>query len=145
MSLNQLIAHLNNRGGFELVSHSVADSQIRLLGRVHRESMGPWLVLLQHLLSLESDRPWSLDVSKNYFLKNKQVVFAWRVLIQAPDVAQHLPSLVHAVLNAPRARMVVEEQPLVGASASRGDLVRGKGAQGVLKAAVGPLAVAGMR
>jgi hypothetical protein len=83
-----------------------------------------------------------VDISKQYFLRNERVLFGWRLIFQGEGVAEHLPKICEAVSNAPRAKAVVEEQPLAGARGDRNAPRGGKGAQGVLGAVVGPMAIA---
>lgn len=140
--ISQILQNLHVRGGFEVVNKSAKDTQIRLMGRVPKQSMAGWLIIVQRLL-LASGAGWSADISKQYFLRNERVVFGWRVIFQGPELETHITAIEQVITNAPRARAVVDEVPLVGARASRNEPGNtGKGAQGILKAAVGPMAVA---
>jgi len=142
MQVDDLLNQLHTRGGFELVNQSTTETQARLMGRVHRNAMGAWLILVQNLL-LRSGQGWSVDISKQYFLRDGRVVYAWRLIFQGKELERAMPDICQTIINAPRAKSVIEEQPLVGARANRNaPNAKGKGAQGVLTAAVGPMAVA---
>jgi hypothetical protein len=83
-----------------------------------------------------------VDISKQYFLRNDQVVFGWRLIFQG-DLVTNMADMVQSIINAPRPRAILEEQALPGVRGDRNSPgASGKGAQGVLKAAVGPMAVA---
>lgn len=143
MNADGLILKLRERGGFEVVNQAPSASQLRLMGRVPKPAMPGWLIIVQRLLIQASKAAWSVDISKQYFLRNDQVVFGWRLIFQGQDLEQHLPAIGQVIVNAPRARAFVSEQILAGASPTRNEPgPTGKGAQGVLKAAVGPQAVA---
>lgn len=144
MKVDSLLYKLQERGGFEVVNNTPSANQVRLMGRVPKPAMAGWLILVQRLL-LQSDRSpaWSVDISKQYFLRNDQVVFGWRLIFQGKELEAHLYEIEQTITNAPRARAFVDEQILAGAQANRNaPNSSGKGAQGVLKAAVGPQAVA---
>ncbi len=142
-SLLNLLNKLHQRGGFEIVNRTASDKQARLMGRVPKPAMPGWLIIVQRLLLRADKAAWSVDISKQYFLRNDQVVFGWRLIFQGPELEKALPDIEQTVLNAPRVRAFVDEQVLAGASGSRNEPgPTGKGAQGVLKAAVGPMAVA---
>ena len=147
MQAEDLLHRLQVRGGFDTVNHGVTAKQLRVLGRVPRESMDGWLIIVQRLLrAAGSAQGWSIDVSKQYFLKNDRVVYGWRLIFQGAEVWEHLDDLVQIISNAPRPKVVLDEQPLGGARGDRNaPSATGKGAQGVLKAAVGPVAVAQAR
>ena len=133
-----LIQTLSTRAGFDVVNQSVTDNQVRIIHRVAKEGMPNWLVVMQELLQASETAPWSVDLSKQYFLRNGRLIYGWRFILQAPDVLEHLDAVIKAVEKAPRARRIIEEQPLAGASAHRNTLVRGRGAQSTLRSQTGP-------
>ena len=142
MNFAELVRILKMRGGFDVVNHAITKNQIRVLGRVPKDMMNAWLVIIHHMLSHSEAAAWSVDISKQYFLRNGRVLFGWRLIIQGDDIEQHLPSICEALSNTPRPKVIVEEQKLYGASSNRNAPRGGKGAQGVLTAVVGPMAVA---
>jgi len=132
---------LRIRGGFELVTEHNDRNQLRLMGRVPRAAVGGWLLIVRHLL-LASD-VWSVDVSKQYFIKGGKLVFGWRVLFQFPESFLYDP-IVSAINSAPKARIILEEQPLMGARSDRNvpnSQNNGRGAQSSLNATIGPAAI----
>lgn len=142
MNFAELVRVLKMRGGFDVVNQSVTTNQIRILGRVPKDMMNAWLVIIHHMLSHSEAASWSVDISKQYFLRNGRVLFGWRVIFQGEQIEQHLPMICEAISNTPRPKVIIEEQRLHGASANRNSPRGGKGAQGVLTAVVGPMAVA---
>lgn len=140
---------LRMRGGFEMVNHQVGPTQVRMLGRVRSQSMGSWLVVANHLLTISDGGPgWSVDISKQYFRRSGKMMYAWRLIFQSEQVTERLSSIAQTVVAAPRARAIVDEQALPGVRGDRNApsaANRGKGAQSSLKAAVGPMAVAALQ
>lgn len=145
MNLAEFVRLLKMRGGFELVNHNSTVNQVRILGRVPKESMNSWLVIIHQLLKLSESSSWSADISKQYFLRQGRVLFGWRVILQGENVEGYMGVLCEAVSNAPRPKVILEEQRLYGASPDRNAPRGGKGAQGVLTAVVGPMAIAQQR
>lgn len=145
LKFNELYQVLRARGGYEVVSRTEGPTQLRLLGRVPSELMDSWKVVMHHLLNLSERSSWSIDISKQYFLRHGKLVYGWRTIIQGPDVSSRLSEISDAIRNAPRAKVIIEEQRLVGVSANRNSPKGGKGAQGVLTAVVGPMAIAAQR
>ncbi len=142
MNFAELVRVLKMRGGFDLVSQSVTENQLRILGRVPKDMMNAWLVVIHQLLGRSETASWSVDISKQYFLRNGKVLYGWRIIIQAQQVEGHLGAICEAISNTPRPKVIVEEQRLYGASSNRNSPKGGKGAQGVLSAVVGPMAIA---
>jgi len=144
-AISSLSQTLKMRSGYELVSCSEAPNQVRILGRVPGEMMDTWKVMMSALLDASERASWNIDISKQYFKRQGHLVFGWRIILQGQDVADRLLEVCEVVSNAPRAKVVVEEQRLYGASANRNAPRGGKGAQGVLTAVVGPMAIAAQR
>ena len=136
----QLFAAFEARVGFEVVSKSSTESQLRLIGRVPSQKMGDWLIIIQRLLGRSEEADWNIDISKQYFLRSGKILYGWRLIVQADEVAGHLDEIVSLVTSSPRSKKEITEIPLTGAGAHRTTLKRGKGAQSVLNASVGPLA-----
>jgi len=146
MQVEDLLHKLQVRGGFETVNDTKSNTQLRILGRVPKESMNMWLIVVQRFLAASEKSDWTVDVSKQYFLKNDRVVFGWRLIFQGSTVWDQLAELGQIVTNSPRPKTMLDEQPLPGVHGDRNvPSATGKGAQGVLKAAVGPVAVAQAR
>jgi len=138
----ELYRALKQRIGYEVVKEQVTNSQIRVIGRVPQQLTRNWIVVMHHLLLGENAAPWSLDVSKQYFLRGGQVVWGWRLIFQASSIEDHIPGIIQLLGSAPKAKFMVEEQRLPGVRGQRVTMNdRGKGASGVLKSQAGPQAV----
>ncbi len=136
------------RAGFETVNKQHGPTQLRLIGRVQRAAVGGWLLVVHRLLQSSGTKGWTADISKQYFLRDNKLVFGWRFILQGENIPQHYPAVVQLIASSPRARAVVEEQALPGASSGRNApslQSRGKGAQSSLNASVGPFALAQMQ
>jgi hypothetical protein len=132
---------LHLKAGFEVVQQNVTDKQIRLVGRVPRDKTGQWLLVVERLLlrEQEPDCAWNLDISKQYFLRGNRLLYGWRVILQAPSVAEHVDELVNIAKTTPMVQRQLEEVALVGGT-DYSQLKGGKGAQSLFKAVVGPAA-----
>ena len=136
----QLYAALGSRAGFETVSETATDQQLRVIGRVSQQGMPNWLIVIQQLLLNQEDAPWNVDISKQYFLRGGKVLYGWRLIFQGEELESYLDQIIEIVHGSPHAKRTVDEVPLVGCSPDRNVPKRGKGAQGVLGAVVGPAA-----
>lgn len=137
-SLQQLFQALSHRTGFEVVNQTVTDNQIRVIHRIPKEGMPNWLEVMESLLDAAAAGTWNIDLSKQYFKPTNQVIYGWRMIIQAPNVVEHLPAVIQAVQSAKRSQIktIIDEQPLVGASASRRGLSpKGKGVRPIAEGA----------
>lgn len=94
--------------------------QLRFLLRV---ATGPatalWLGIVGHLLTVAAgDVPWTIDISKQYFLRNGQVRFGWRVIVQSIKPGLCLDPYLVQVANEVKAAQVqgvqIEEVTLKG-------------------------------
>jgi hypothetical protein len=138
--------------GFERVDHSRTETQFRVLGRVQRESMPVWRTVCERL-NLLAGKGWTVDISQQYFVPEplaKMVLggnepadgthlrMAWRVIIAAKEnldvqlaaVSEHLSKV------SPTRNELMTVQLM--APPNRNSLVRGKGAQPMNTALVGP-------
>jgi hypothetical protein len=139
-SERQLFSAFEARVGFEVVSKSSTEGQLRLMGRVPSQRMGDWLIIIQRLLGSSEEADWNIDISKQYFLRGGKILYGWRLIVQANEVVNHLEEIVALVTSSPRSKKEITEIALTGAGVHRTTLKRGKGAQSVLNASVGPLA-----
>ena len=134
-----LYSILHKRVGFEVRSQSRSEQQLRLLARIPPNNMTKWLSIMNRLFEEESEQPWSLDISKQYFRRGDRVIYAWRVIIQGPELETHLKTLVRLIASAPQPTNEVTTKRLPGRwKEDRNVPVRGRGAQSVLHARVGP-------
>jgi hypothetical protein len=145
----QLFGALKQRVGFEVVSETETPNQLRILGRIPEDSLGlngnNWKIVKYRLLTVMEQRPWKVDLSKSYFIKKetKKMVFAWRVLLQGENIAQHYADLVNIIMTSPSARVEVTEIPLgSGNEANRNSTAGGRRGAGPMGSVpTGPLAV----
>lgn len=140
---------MRKKAGFEAVSVSEpVPGQLRVLGRVPEDpgglNMNNWKILMYRFYTVMRDRPWKADFSKSYFIKeeSQKLVFAWRVIFQGENLAQHYSELIQVVASSPiSARAEVTEFPLAGAAQNRGAVTGGKrGAGPSGRVLVGPAA-----
>jgi hypothetical protein len=141
---NQLFAALRKRVGLEVVSHTETPNQLRILGRIPEDALGlngnNWKIVKYRLLLAMEDRPWKVDLSKSYFIRKEtqKMVFAWRVLLQGENVAQHYADVINIIETSPSARAEVLEIPLA-AGGDRNNTAGGRrGAGPVGTVPVGP-------
>lgn len=141
MDKNELYAALTKKVGYEVVTESYSDQQVRIEGRLPQSQMPLWLAVMNALMTRANSSEWNIDISKHYFVRGDDVRFAWRIIIQSPDVPAHLSDIVNTIMTTRPPFAEVMEVPL-HANPNRNAPVRGKGAQGVLSAVVGPMAFA---
>lgn len=140
-SVEDLYRALHQKVGFEVVRADVTDRQLRILGRIPEKGRMPtWLETMQRLLARGHSARWDVDISKQYFLRGEKLLFGWRVILQAEGLASCLPDIVSTVASAPQVSRQLEEAPL-HASPNRNVVKRGKGAQPIDRAVVGPMAL----
>jgi hypothetical protein len=145
---NDLYQILLQKVGYEVVVPTEEPGRLRLMGRIpadkEERNMGNWKLVMDRVLEAAFDRPWTVDISKNYFKKGKgqPVVFAWRIIFAHADIAQHYADIVNIIRTAPSsARTEVTEMPLPGSSVHRNSTAGGKRGAGVSGSIpVGPLA-----
>jgi hypothetical protein len=128
---------LRQKAGFEPVQENMTSNQIRLVGRVAINKVGQWLLIMERLLLKAQNAPWHLDLSKQYFLRGNRILYGWRVILQADNVAQYADELAQTVLATPVVQRQLEEVSLHG-NTDRSVLRGGKGAQPLFTAVVGP-------
>lgn len=147
-SLDQLLAALRKRVGFEAVTQNQTPNQLRLLGRIPADALGlngnNWKIIKRLLLKAMKERPWTVDISKSYFIQEEtdKLVYAWRILFQGENIAQHYADITNLIATAPSAQAEVMEIPYGGVDANRNSTAggrRGAGPAGTVP--VGPMAV----
>jgi hypothetical protein len=135
MNAQELLHVLQHRTSFQVVDHSAAPKQLRIMGRV-LPPMDSWWIVLDRIFEAEkAGTVWSVDISKLYYKPTPEIRFTWRIILQAPDnVSQYFQTIADLINSAPKAQAVpVDEMPLMGASADRNESRNGRGAQGVLR------------
>jgi hypothetical protein len=136
---DSLQAILLQKVGFEIVSQSLGGNQARYFGRVRPSHMPAWLAAMRELLVNENKAQWSIDLSRQYFLRADKLFFGWRVIIQGQDIQGALTQIVSIIQQVQAARAQVDEVPL-HAPPNRNALRNGRGAQPTISAVVGPMA-----
>lgn len=131
---------LKQKAQFEVVEHTLSDTQLRVIGRIPedamRVNMNNWLIIIRELLRAQKGgAPWTIDMSKQYFLKGpdgqEKVVFGHRIIIQGQNVAQYFDGIVKIIRGTQQAAVSeVTSFPLPGAGMGRNDrdARNGKGA-----------------
>lgn len=114
----ELYTALQQKAGFEVVEVSEGPKQLRIIGRVHTNYVSQWKLAMHHLLTKEQESAWKVDISKKYFLRNDNVFYGWRLIIQAENVPAHYAGIIQA-LQITSGGNEVTEVPLIGASSNR--------------------------
>ena len=141
-----LVAVLSRRAKFEPVDVEEKPTQIRILGRVRTDSSvnaATWLGMMDAIAQREEREgvTWKIDISRKYFRRNGVLVFAWRLIIQGPDLENQLNDIIQAAMQIPQARGETMEIGLHGSSADRNAIKNGKGAGATGKVLAGPAAI----
>lgn len=136
-----LFEALFEKSRFEVVTHSLTDGQLRVIGRLLHDDGGQhiqnWLIVARNLLlAQEKGAAWTVDISKQYFLKGpddaKKIVYGHRLIIQAKDVRAHFGNIIDVIRGSrPTANVEVTSFPLTGASPDRNTGANGKGARSI--------------
>lgn len=127
---------------FEIVgSPKESDRQLRFVGRIRARAVSRvWATQFVDALVRAStgNARWSVDVSRYYFEKDGEVIWAWRVIVQTGSAGMEssLDEILRALrLSAkPASRGMtgeVTEIPLVSSSPTRNTIIRGKGASSI--------------
>ena len=117
-----LYAALHAKTGAELLNEVVTEKQLRFMVRV---PAGPtttiWLGLVKHLLvATRQNAPWTMDISKHYFLTPEgDLRYGWRLIVQAPDLNSALAAIARSVNEAPVVATQIEEVRLHGSPTRR--------------------------
>lgn len=147
-----LVVHGLQQVGFELIGDTDTPTQIRLTGRVPKERMSTWRVACERL-NLLAGQGWEIDISQQYFVpgplaeivrsgsepaNGSHLRSIWRIIISAKEnLETQLATVAEHLGRVQPSRDELKEVPL-HVSPDRNTLVRGKGAQSVNTAVVGP-------
>lgn len=148
-SVTDIHLALRQKVNFEVVANTEAPDRLRIMGRIPQDrdgrNLNNWILVMDRLLDAMETRPWTVDLSKNYFKKapKSRIVFAWRLIFQSDGLASHYADIVNLIKTAPStARAEITSMPLYGSNAGRNDTAGGKrGAGPAGTVAVGPMAV----
>jgi hypothetical protein len=144
----ELFQVLRRKAGFEMVTHTVNETRLRVVGRLPLDRQGAnmnnWKVLMLRMLSAaDHGRPWSVDISKHYFKKAGKLVYGWRVIFQGPEILKHLADIINVISTSPgAAKPEPEFVTLHGLPPDRNNPAGGKAGAGPTGTVpVGPIAV----
>lgn len=147
MNITDLVRTMNQKAAFELVEQSDTATQLRLLGRIPLDPAGRnmenWRMLARQVLLRSAKAPWKADISKVLLVRNEDLHFAWRVILQGEGLEQHLPEIVQVMAGSPPpVQREVMEMTIPGVTADRNSTVGGRrGAGPVDRVPIGPMAV----
>jgi len=118
--------------GFAAAEVSNNGPQLRVLARVQKENARRWLDVAKKLKILERSAPWTMDLSKMYFLlgddDDAQLVYGWRMILKSEDMEAACGQIMNRVKATKRRKTQVTEMPLPGGARNRNSYGHGKGA-----------------
>jgi hypothetical protein len=124
-SPSQVAQAFLQRLGFEEAEETVSSStQLRLIMRPKDATLAKiWSVdggVMQTLLRAQPRSTWTVDISRKYFERGNSLVWLWRVIFQAPAIANHYQEIASLIVSvgAP-AQQDVLVTPLLLASPNR--------------------------
>ncbi len=140
--------------GFEVIDGvPVGELQLRITGRVPKERMPTWRTAMERL-NLLAGNGWTIDISQQYFIPapvaemvkaggepadGSHLRSIWRIIIQAKEkVDEQLATIAEHINKIQPPRVELMEVTL-NAPENRNELRRGKGAQPMGQAVVGPM------
>lgn len=109
-----LKALMQHAGLHAISSELNAAKQLRIMGRVPPDAMYKWKAFLQYALLAQAAATWKIDLSKSYFLRGEDVVYAWRVIVQNPS-----GDFLRAVEDMPTPAVEIMEVALPGVAIDR--------------------------
>ena len=129
MDISAVVAALREKVGFDCVRSSLDGTNARLIGRIPQDRMPDQLALLEHLFALSSGYPWSVDVSKIYFLADGRVVYAWRFIFETQEDVMPYAKIINVIETSRRPSQPagggpLKEVPLPGGSPHRHDFLK---------------------
>jgi hypothetical protein len=139
-------AALVRKCGFDVVQEKETAKQLRIMGRIPVERWNFYVPVIHRILTA-SAKPvalWTCDISKQYLLRNDQVLYAWRLIFQADTLAAQYGDITKTILSAPSpSRVELQSQLLPGCKP--GDVRGGFNAKGKGTGAAGSLPLAATR
>lgn len=112
------------KAGFEVIDETLTAKGGRITGRVREANMESWRKSMRRLLLLLDSSPWTLDISRMYFIPKGEHMerYCWRLLVSLKaetPVATWVPELSYVLhdtaLDAPpppKKRVELQEYPL---------------------------------
>ncbi|WP_394831796.1 hypothetical protein LVJ94_35300 [Pendulispora rubella] len=129
---------------FNVVPETVVegDGRLSFLGRLQNTAMASWVRAMRVIHT--ATHGFKVDTSKVYFLAEGQLIFGWRIIIQADDLARAISTLTAALETDTSSADAgqLDEYPLPGASADRNAPIGGRrGAGPIGTVPLGPMAL----
>lgn len=126
---------LEATGLCEAVNATFGENRVAVLCRVKENNERKWTELLHKVLMAADDESkevhaWQCHFCRNYFLKDRKMVWGWNISIQSKEIVHSLDMISRVLRGQPlRAtdKREVEEFPLHGAPADRNAPKGGKG------------------
>lgn len=136
-------AAMMRKGAYEVVQEQEGATQLRLLGRSPKDKWPAFSLMVNHLIMVadEQSPPWTCDVSKKYFRRNGVLLYGWRFIFQAPDLASHYEHIARTILAAPSPNRA-EVDSILLPGYKPGDVRGGVDAKGKGASAAGSLPLA---
>ena len=129
-----LITVLASRAGFEMITNQASATQVKLFGRVQNPNVQRWLATVSSLLiASRTAEGWSVDVSRQYFLRGDKLFFGWRLILQGSDIQSSVPqvSLVVQETPVPQAAVSETQEIKLNVAPNRNAMRNGRGVQPV--------------
>jgi hypothetical protein len=111
-----LYAALHEKVGAEVLNEAQKGKQLNFSLRIKKgASTTLWLAVVERLLTLaneeltKADPSWTLDISKQYFMK-PDLKFSWRVILKSDAMPELCDALAKEVLAAKLQQQVTEVQ-----------------------------------
>lgn len=115
----------------EVIESIIAPNEVHLMIRVLKESESDWLHgVVRDVLHVVDDTKVELFAGKQFFLKNKKLVFAWVMAWSGPDLTE-LGTHIISAIEGHHPEIEVGEQPLLGQGAPQSTGPGKKGARPV--------------
>jgi hypothetical protein len=141
-TLEDLLALLHQRAGFEAVNQTVDVTRVQVLGRVldKGENARNWRAIkLAMLRASRASSTWKLDLSRSHFLLDDDERWAWRLIFSGEGIESQLPAVIESVIVAltpppvpkPPAQELTE-MPLPGVTADRNNPQGGRRGAGTI-------------
>lgn len=107
MTLDKLLL----RAGIEVAKTETHPGRAVLLLRMAKQNF--WNEVLREFLLASAKKPWTVDISKWFYIQDSDVRFLWRVVLSG-DPRQGAEALGQAAMRAVQTSVEVVSQPLVG-------------------------------
>ena len=108
---------LAKKCGFQVVQDHETGKQLRIIGRC-APSRWPFMLPVIHALltgAEDATARWTCDISKQYVIRNRKVLYGWRIIFQGDALAEQYVQIAAIINSAQRpSRVEVDFAPLAG-------------------------------